>query len=570
MSLLLGASASKKRRAGDEAEEDEAAAAEEEDRISALPEELRLRILSLLPLKSAICTGAVSSRWRDLWARRWPDPSSLDLHLFPENTPDQILESLERRGRRRLDRFSLTIHPRNYSSPNLIEYLRRYLDYAVACDVEDLHIYMADYFMSILCSRLYFPPGTYHLARLSICRIGRVSFDISWGGNVFFSALEVIHLRSVRFVDLDNLLSSCPRLRTLDLRYCEGVRGTIECRHHLKSVTVAECNNVNKIHADRASGLRSFRLSSASFPTYDIPVTAPLQDLYISLRGPYPRKPLSYWIRALPHLANLTALTICSVALRRVYALARFGSPACLTKLRNLPNLKELQLLMFEMDSTNLAHIYVFFRTCRCPQLERLFVQLPKNSHDTSEDISLEMAEENEPDEELSEEEEPHEELCEEEETGEELSKEYETEEELLEDEILEEYMLKDDRLFYEDMHEEDPIDEDISEQSEDDLPEYGLTNLVLAKMMKFKGDYFELRLVSFLLRKATGLKKLLLVAPQGNHMEEFGEDQMDTSRFLETKLSRLERASSNAEIIVNESDHAEIQPLHSDVFAKF
>ncbi|GJN39153.1 hypothetical protein PR202_gb28252 [Eleusine coracana subsp. coracana] len=442
MSLLLGGpSASKKRRAGNEAEEDEAAADGEEDRISALPEELRLRILSLLPLKSAIRTGAV------------------------------------------------------------------------------------------------------------------------------------IHLRSVRFVDLHNLLSSCPRLRTLDLRYCEGVRGTIDCRAgapHLKSVTVAECNNVNEIHADRASGLRSFRLSSASFPTYDIPVTAPLQDLYISLRGSNSRNPLSYWIRALPDLANLTALTICSVALRRVYALARFGSPACLTKLRNLPNLKELQLLMFQMDSANLAHIYVFFRTCRCPQLERLFVQLPKRSHDTSEDIFLEMAEENEPDEELSEEEEPHEELCEEEETGEELSKEYETEEKLLQDEILEEYMLKDDRLFYEDMYDEDPIDEDISEQSKDDLPEYGLTNLVLAKMMKFKGDYFELRLVSFLLRKATGLKKLLLVAPQGNHMEEFGEDQMDTSRFLETKLSRLERASSNAEIIVSESDPAEIQPLHSDVFAKF
>jgi len=69
MAQLLGASSSKKRRAGEEGEVSEAAAmtAQEEDRISALPEDLRLRILALLPLKSAIRTGALSTRWRALW-----------------------------------------------------------------------------------------------------------------------------------------------------------------------------------------------------------------------------------------------------------------------------------------------------------------------------------------------------------------------------------------------------------------------------------------------------------------------------------------------------------------------
>ncbi|RLM54525.1 hypothetical protein C2845_PM10G19370 [Panicum miliaceum] len=46
-----------------------------------------------------------------------------------------------------------------------------------------------------------------------------------------------------------------------------------------------------------------------------------------------------------------------------------------------------------------LRHITrVYFGCCRCPLLERLFVQLPSSSHDTFVDNSLEVAEEDEPD----------------------------------------------------------------------------------------------------------------------------------------------------------------------------
>jgi len=42
----------------------------------------------------------------------------------------------------------------------------------------------------------------------------------------------------------------------------------------------------------------------------------------------------------------------------------------------NLHNLRELQLIMLRMEASNLADLYVFFKTFQCPNLERLFVQV--------------------------------------------------------------------------------------------------------------------------------------------------------------------------------------------------
>jgi len=236
---------------------------------------------------------------------------------------------------------------------------------------------------------------------------------------------------------------------------------------------------------------------------------------------------------------------------------------------------------MLEMDHTNLAYMYVFLQCCRCPQLERLFVQLPSNSHDI-----LEVAEEDKPDEELYEDDASNEE---EDVPDEELSDGYEAEEKILLEEPPEEYILKDmlyytnvyeedrpkenvakDEQFEEDVPENEQSEEDVSEdeQSEEDVPLYGLNNLIFVKLMKFKGHYFEMRLVSFLLRRATVLQKLLLVPPpvgMGNYMEAFGEEPLDTSHFLETILN-FEKASPDAQIVLGDSDPAAIQPVHSDV----
>ncbi|CAD6342645.1 unnamed protein product [Miscanthus lutarioriparius] len=323
MAPQLGASAAKKRRVTEEAA---AAAAEEGDPILALPEDLQLRILSLLPLKSAIRTGALSTRWRALWARRWPAPSSLDLHLRSGvDDPDRLLGLLHRRGRRHLDRFVLTFHFGEYRRRRLPhryfgdEDIRRCLGYTAACDAKDLHLDIADHFMSTV-SMLRFPAACPRLARLSLLRVGNVTFGYSLRSDAY-ATLEVVQIHSAHSVDINHLLPACPRLRTLDLRDCEFLDTSDEIyatspQGRLRSLTVAECNRVTQLYAGMASGLRSFRLSSALLPIYEIAATAQPDDLYICLRGPCISYPLKHWIQALPNLANLMVLTICSIALR--------------------------------------------------------------------------------------------------------------------------------------------------------------------------------------------------------------------------------------------------------------
>ncbi|RCV22901.1 hypothetical protein SETIT_4G256800v2 [Setaria italica] len=496
MAQLLGASSSKKRRPGEEGEGFEVAAAaaaqEEEDRISALPEDLRLRILP------AIRTGALSTRWPALWARRWPAPSSLDLHLRPGDDPEELLRSLECRGRRRLDRFSLTIHP--YRSPLLprVTDPQRFLHYAVACGVEDLHIDAADHFVSSV-STFTFPPDCSRLARLFVRHAGGLS-----SGSCFshcsdaFPTLEVVHLHLLGSVDISKLLY----IRRPFTSAAATARGSTPVRPPVSAP------------------------SASAVPGTPPTASRPPRRLktYISLRGQN-CNPIKHRIQALPGLANLRVLTICSIAL-----------------------------------------------------------QLPSSSHDISVDISLEVSEEDEPDEELYEDDDPD---GEEDEPVEELSEGYEAEEELLLEQLSEEYMLKE-RLYYEDVYEEDLPEENVpedeqfeedvpegehseedvpeGEQSEDDVPLYGLNNLIFAKLMKFKGHYFEMRLVSFLLRRATGLQKLLLVPPVGvgNYMEAL-EEPLDTSRFLDTILD-FEKASPDAQIVLSDSDPTAIQQVHSDV----
>lgn len=313
---------------------------EEEDRISELPDALRLQILSLLPLKSAIRTGALSSRWRDLWASRWPEPSSVDAR-FPPGTAGagsgaEQLALIDRRGRRRVDRFSLAFHSGQLAQPDL----RRFLDYAAACEVEDLHLRLdggagrgsrggggggGTRGRGMLT--VHFPVGSRLLARLSVRGL-----NLTAATNAMVATLEVIHLHSVFLTDaaLRRVVGACPRLRELDLRYCRRVRRidfSAVGVPNLRSFTVVDCSRTTEVRVPAAPRLRSFRFSGAFLSSNILsgPAGKSLEHLYLCSGGPETGLPPTSLPTSALGLSNLSVLTICSIALQvcsGVYAIS--------------------------------------------------------------------------------------------------------------------------------------------------------------------------------------------------------------------------------------------------------
>ncbi|OQU76919.1 putative FBD-associated F-box protein At1g61330 isoform X1 [Sorghum bicolor] len=458
------------------------------DRISALPDELRQRILTHLPLKDAIRTGALAHGWRDLWKGRWAHRASLEVHLRSRDDPRRELDALEHepRPRRRLDRFSLIVDICKLKSSEL----RRFLDYASECGVEDLHVETRKITAADKLS-FHLPLSSPSLACLSLRRISVSS--MYYKGARSFQALQVIRLHSVNITQaaFRKMMELCPSLLTLDLRDCDcddcfwNYDRCLVMPQNLRSVSVTECDGFTLLNMVPLPNLRSFHYSGHFVEApFNLPGDAVLADLYIlfadSVSIKYDAKRLN---SSLPKdLSGLNVLTICSNVLPVASFLTDDGKSAHLPNL-NLNSLRELQLLMLKMDAVNLADLYVFLKTCQCPNLERLFVQLPKSSYGPMECSTDEVREE---------------------------------------------------------------------------PPENGLDNLVIVKVMNFNWHRTEVELVSFLLRKASSLRKLLIVSPNIAPLDLPGVQEADLVLFKE--------ALTNGKIILSESDDAATQPYHFEV----
>ncbi|CAD5197385.1 unnamed protein product [Musa acuminata subsp. malaccensis] len=487
-----------------------------DDRLTELPDTVRLHILSLLPLKYAIRTGALSSRWRALWRLRWPHPAALEFSPptdLGDSASDEFVAGVDRclsaRGLgRRIDALFVALPPgRRYDAD-----IKRWLEYAASCGVEDLSLVVSPLSLAATSAR----PGRRarrndraavssafffsisecsSLARLTISglHLSSPSANIKR-----LSSLEVLSLQAAHVTDaaLRRIIAACPFLRSLDLCLCRKLRRIMitAASSRLTSLTIVGCVRALEVTISSA-GLRRFRFSGNYLTTYSFDSPSRLEDVYISSGSPVSSLPRSNWVKALGELSNVKVLTLCNLSLQYIVA----EGVKAIGEFRNFRNLRELQLLMGMMTDDNLMDIYGFFRLCQCPRLEKLFIELPTNMGDP----------------------------------------------------FIEKYLVV----------------------SEEEPPEVDFEYLKMIKINSFKGHSNEICLVKFLLGKAGSLESLVMISPKELIGEQHNKNILDGCpdflHFLQSQLLSFTRASVGAQIILSEHDDNKFSPTHWEVYSK-
>ncbi|XP_057434355.1 F-box/LRR-repeat protein At4g14103-like [Lotus japonicus] len=182
------------------------------DRISQLPEELLLLILSFLPTEYVVVTSLVSKRWRPLWL----SVPTLD---FDE------LRYLNRRPRYRkqlgfVNFMSTTIQARGSRQPikefRLTCYCedhltKRWLNEVIQCGVENIDVKCYPSFD--------LPSSIFNCATLVVLKLRWPFFENNDISSVYLPSLKTLHLKNAGFLKPQNfmaLLYGCPILENLE------------------------------------------------------------------------------------------------------------------------------------------------------------------------------------------------------------------------------------------------------------------------------------------------------------------------------------------------------------------
>ncbi|XP_020591288.1 F-box/FBD/LRR-repeat protein At1g78750-like [Phalaenopsis equestris] len=478
-------------------------AAGDVDRLTQLPDVLRLYILSLLPLKFAIRTSVLSSKWRGIWRFRWPQPSFINIFPSPSLPHPEFVSLVDdffrRRGFARIDCLQIMYSPSALQIPDI----KRWLSYAASCSVCEFYLDLSLKASSPNKTRrrgaraaaaAAAPILDFNFRSPTLNHLTLRGFHLSASPPSFrmlLFHLEILNLWEICLssASLRRILANCPALRSLSIRRCQDLKKVAipVSAIRLTSLTVVDCRKVSAISV-LALGLRSFRFSGDLLKTYFIQSPAMLEDVYISSGTAVPSVSSGDWVKPFGALASLKVLTLCSITLECIADLSAHAEVG----FHLFPNLVELQLLMTMMADSNLSDIYGFFKYCPCPRLEKLFLELPMSTCDPS----------------------------------------------------MSTFLLV-------------PTEEP---------PKVGFSSLKFVKMNGFKGHLNEMLLAGVLLMKSGNLEHFAVVAPRGNNGEKCETSTANFLQCLSTKLSLLPKASAKASIILTENDTSQFRPVHSEV----
>lgn len=216
------------------------------------------------------------------------------------------------------------------------------------------------------------PPCLFMCDSLTHMKLASCNFNLPSGFNGF-SSLKALSLNDVEITCdmLQTMLLSCPALEILTLFecFCGSLKASAPDLK-LTKLTVAYCFGV-EIELF-APNLLSFHFNDEFF-SYSLKNLSSLEDAIITTVG------LNYAFYSynrtmiLSKIAHVKILTICDVILQVSFHPCSFQTPSIAFV---FPNLIELQLIMRVLDNSNLTALYVLFRNCPLPRLEKLFMEV--------------------------------------------------------------------------------------------------------------------------------------------------------------------------------------------------
>ncbi|CAL5067109.1 unnamed protein product [Urochloa decumbens] len=276
------------------------------DRISALPDDILIKILSLVTVKEAAMTDVLSPRWRHLWEN--VDHLTLHMDTFgmqvPANSdyrgnPDlrnseatnfvnKVNGVLRHHKCNRIKKFEVKFPLSSVHSSEI----DRWVAFAAASSSEMLNLVLSDYLCGVRvptkrAERYNFPLK--HYVDLRCCQLrymflSTCSLEAVLANLIGFSYLFSLQLDYVQVVDevLQSIISSCRALHHLYLRRCDKLINLRTSHAELVTLEVSNCWKLFSIsiHAEK---LKCFSYMGTEFVNIEYecaPVLCELNALF--------------------------------------------------------------------------------------------------------------------------------------------------------------------------------------------------------------------------------------------------------------------------------------------------
>ncbi|XP_048500936.1 F-box/LRR-repeat protein 25 isoform X2 [Beta vulgaris subsp. vulgaris] len=225
----------------------------ERDRISDLPDEILIHILTLLTLKEATVTGILSKRWRNLWT----SCPNLDFECLKplklgNRTYMRCVDNILRQySAKKLHRFRIA----RPGEPGMLYYFDDWISFAIKSGVSELELNLNAHPGPDDPRNYYFPAHVFRLSHSASPNIGKQ-----------FESLRDLCLRSVNLADdvFDLILSSCSSLERFTLEYSLGLVNAKNTAPHLKlkSLELYCCKDLEYLQV-LAPNLMSFKYAGS-------------------------------------------------------------------------------------------------------------------------------------------------------------------------------------------------------------------------------------------------------------------------------------------------------------------